>query len=103
MNEEPEVTKDTFPKATEKVHVLAGLPEYLKDPANYRKVKKALYETLATTHSHSDILEWGTCVKCQIKLKDHADMVHKLGFKSPAQYLAWQKVHETLEKRVPLR
>lgn len=101
MNEEPKVTKETFP--TYKPNpLLAGLPEYLKDPDNYPKVRKALLETLATTHSHSDILEWGSCVPCQRKLRDHAEMVRKFGFKSPAQYMEWQKVHETIKKRIAL-
>ena len=97
-----DITPETFPKAN-KVHVLAGLPEYLKDPANYKKIRKALLETLATTHSHSDILAWGSCVPCQHKIHDHAEMVRKLGFLSPAQYYAWRKVSEEVEKRTKLR
>ena len=97
-----EITPDTFPNE-KKVPVLAGLPEYLKDPASYKKVRKALLETLATTHSHSNILEWGNCFKCQRKIKDHAEMVRKLGFHSPAQYFAWRKVSEMVETRIKLR
>lgn len=103
--EKPAITKDTFPEASKvmKVPVLAGLPEYLKDPANYKKVRKALLETLATTHSHGELIEWSTCVQCQLKMRDHADMVRKLGFTSPAQYYAWRKVSEKVEERVKLR
>lgn len=88
---------------TPKVHVLAGLPQYLKDPEVYPKIQKALLETIATTHSHSDLLEWGGCVPCQIKMHNHGEMMRKLGFQSPQQYRAWCKVHEKIEKRVKLR
>jgi len=88
---------------TQKVHVLAGLPEYLKDPANYQKIRKAIYETIATKHSHSDILEWGACVNCQIKLKEHGELIRRLGFTCPEQYRAWLKVHAKIEERVKLR
>jgi len=106
MENEPlkpdEITPETFPKE-DKVSVLAGLPLYLKDRANYPKIQKALLETLASTHSHSDIIEWAGCVPCQKKMHDHAEMVRKLGFLSPAQYFAWKKIHQEIERRVPLR
>ena|SRR3990172_4435196 len=106
MKDEPlkpeEITPETFPKAN-KVSVLAGLPEYLKDRANYPKVQKALLETLATKHSHSEMIEWAGCVSCQRKMIYHAEMVRKLGFTSPAQYFAWKKVMQEIERRVPLR
>ena|SRR3990167_668918 len=105
MNEplKPEdITPETFSKAR-KVHVLAGLPQWLKEPDSYPKVQKALYETIATTHSHSDILAWGSCVKCQIKLHAHGEMMRKLGFQTPAQYRAWVKVHKQIDERVKLR
>ena len=97
-----DVTPETFPKGN-KVHVLTGLPEYLKDRANYPKIRKALIETLANKHSHSDMLEWSSCVSCQNKMHDHAEMIRKLGFTSPQQYRAWCQVHEEIERRVPLR
>ena len=97
-----DIKPDTFPKAN-KVSVLAGIPEYLKDRKNYPKVQKALLETLATTHSHSDMIEWAGCFQCQRKMHDHAEMVRKLGFLSPAQYFAWKKVMQEIERRVPLR
>lgn len=96
MNEQ-EITKDTFP-TEQKVSVLAGLPEYLKDPANYPKIQKALLETIASKHSHGDIIEWGGCIECQRKMHDHGEMVRKLGFTSPAQYYAWKKVHQQIEE-----
>lgn len=99
-----EITKDTFPKQQPR-NVLAGLPEYLKDHENYKKVRKALYETIASTCDHGEVIEWAGCVKCQNKVRDHADMLRKLGFTSPAQYYAWRKVHERIAdmRRDPLR
>jgi hypothetical protein len=90
-------------KNTPKVHVLTGLPEYLKDPANFDKVQKALIETLASPHSHSDLLEWSNCVNCQRKMHAHGEMMRKLGFHSPQQYRAWVKVHSKIKERVRLR
>lgn len=78
--------------------VLEGLPEYLKDPKNYRKIRKALLEELASSHSHSDILEWSGCFNCQQKAMNQEAMKRKLGFKSPAQYLAWRKIMEKIEE-----
>lgn len=100
MNEEhkkPKITPETFPKA-QKVSVLAGLPEYLMEPDNYVKVRKMLYDILGSTCGHSEATEWATCAKCQIKVRDHADAIRKLGFTSPAQYYAWRKVHEVIEE-----
>lgn len=100
--ETPPITPETFPKSAP-VPVLAGLPEYLKDPEVYPKIRKALIETLSSTHSHSDLLEWSACGKCQQKVHEHAEMVRKLGFLSPAQYRAWCRVHEKITERVKLR
>lgn len=85
-------------KNTPKVHVLAGLPEYLKDPANYMKVKKALLETLASKHSHGEMSEWANCVQCQSKMHDHGMMMRSLGFTSAQQYMAWDKIHRKIEE-----
>lgn len=90
-------------KNTPKVHVLAGLPQWLKEPESYPKVQRVLYETIATTHSHSNLLEWGSCVKCSIKLHEHGEMMRRLGFRSPAQYRAWVKVHKKIDARDKLR
>ena len=97
-----DIQLDTFVHE-KKVPVLAGLPEYLKNPENYKKIRLALLDTLASTHSHADILEWGNCPKCQMKLHNHAEMVRKLGFTCPAQYYAWKKISDQVEKRIKLR
>lgn len=90
-------------KNTQKVHILAGLPEYLKDPEVYQKIRKASYEIMGSTCGHSEVIEWATCAKCQKKGTEHADFLRKLGFLSPAQYYAWRRVHEKVERRVKLR
>lgn len=72
--------------------LLASLPSRLKDPANYEKIQRALLDALATPHSHSDLLAWGACPKCAPKLREHAELQYRLGFRSPAQYMAWKKV-----------
>jgi len=96
-----EITPETFP-TTMKGNVLAGLPDYLKDPEAYKKIRKAQYELIASTCDHAEVIEYASCFKCQQKLKDHADFIRKLGFTSPAQYYAWRKIHETIEQRVSL-
>lgn len=102
MNEESkEITPETFPDHKQ-VPVLAGLPQHLKDPEIYPKIQKALLETLASSHSHGDMLEWSNCVPCQAKMHEHAELMRKLGFASGAQYMAWRKVHETITRRSPL-
>ena len=96
MNETPPIERFTqyVPNP-----LTADLPAYLKDPANYDKVRKALLDELATTHSHSDMLDWFKCTSCQIKAKNHVDMMRKFGFKNAAQYMAWQKIHTQIKGR----
>lgn len=101
MTKKKEIKPDTFPKHAPNP-LLAGLSDYLKDPANYESVQRQLLEALASPHSHSDILEWGKCAECGPKIKAHRETMKKLGFKSSAQYMAWKRVHETIKGRIPL-
>jgi len=82
--------------------LIADMPKHLKDPANYKKIQKALLEAGATKHSHPEMIDWAGCKICQTAQWNRKEMMKKLGFKSGAQYMAWQKVHETIIKRVPL-
>lgn len=82
--------------------LIASLPPYLKDPANFEKVQKSIIETFRSTCSHSDMLEWSNCLKCTKKMLERRALLKKLGFKSAAQYMAWRKVHETIVTRFPL-
>jgi hypothetical protein len=95
-----DITPNTFPN--HKVSVLDGLPEYLKEPKNYNKIKKALLETLATKCSHAEVIEMAECVKCTEKMMERRTMIKKLGFKSMPQYMQWQRTHEEVKKRVPM-
>lgn len=106
MNEDekkPDVTPETFPTANAAKSVFAGMPEYLKDPANFERIQRAIFEAGASTCGHSELIEWSGCWKCQMKQKDRSEMIQRLGFRSPAQYLAWVKVHTVIKERVPLR
>src|SRR3990167_10385940 len=97
-----DITPTTFPKDISNP-ILRGLPVHLKDPANFEKVQRALLETLGGTHSHSELQTWGTCVPCQRKLRDHGLMMKKLGFKSPAQYRMWVRVHRKIQEHEKVR
>ena len=94
-----DITAKTFPK-NKPNRFLKDLPKHLKDPANYEKIQKALLENLATTHSHADILTWSNCFDCRQKLRNHAEMMRKLGFKTPGHYLAWKKTMEFIHGSV---
>lgn len=86
-----------------KLHpLLASLPDFLKDPANYEKIQMAVYKTFRTKHSHGDILEWSKCSECSGKMLKRRHLLKSLGFKHPAQYMAWQKVHTEIKKSYPL-
>lgn len=82
--------------------IFNGLPDYLKDPKNFKKIEKAILETLAGKCSHGEVIEWATCAKCQRRFAERSAFIQKLGFRSPAQYMAWKKVHEEITRRDPL-
>src|SRR3990167_5515916 len=82
--------------------IFAGLPAYLKDPANYEKVQKTVLNALSSGHSHGEVIEWATCIQCQRRFRERGQVLKKLGFRNPAQYMAWKKVHDTIKHRDPL-
>jgi hypothetical protein len=84
--------------------LLATLPAHLKDPANYEKIKRVIYDTFAGSCSsgHGDMVDWSGCKKCQKRFQERSFVMKRLGFQSPAQYMAWQKTHEFIKERVPL-
>ena len=75
---------------------ISSLPRHLKDPANYEKIMKALYEAGASTCDHTEVLEWGGCLKCQRKQWDRKEMMARLGFQNGQQYLQWRRIHERI-------
>jgi hypothetical protein len=82
--------------------LLAGLSPYLKDPKNYQEIKKKIWESVQTTCAHSDVFEMAKCSKCTEKMLERRRLLKKLGFKNPAQYREWDKVHQEITKRFPL-
>lgn len=95
---------DTIPYQNLSAAVLASMPAYLKDPQYYGKINKLLYDAfLGSCAGHSDIAEWGTCVKCQRAFSERGHLMKKLGFDTPAHYLLWKRTHEIMRKelRIP--
>ena|SRR3990167_2081463 len=83
--------------------LIASLPEQLKDPANYERIKKAIWETVQTTCTHASIVEMAECKRgCKDKMIERRLLFKRLGFKNPAQYRAWHKIHETIKQKYPL-
>ena len=80
--------------------LLASLPKWLKDPENFDKVNKALLETLAGMHSHSEITQWNSCLSCIRKFHEHKAMVRKFFPLGPAQYFEWQKVVRVFKQKI---
>lgn len=83
--------------------LVASMPPHLKDPKNYRKIQKYIVESLAGTHSHGEVVDWAKCPSCQRRFRNRGDVLEKLGFKSPAQYMIWQKIHHEIKRRDRLR
>jgi len=82
--------------------LIASLPEYLKNPANFRTVQKQILETILTTCAHGDMMEFAKCPKCTEKMLARRRLLKKLGFKNPGQYMAWKKIHTEIRRRTPL-
>lgn len=82
--------------------LIASLPEHLKDPANYERIRRAIAETVQTTCTHGSIGEMAACMKCSDNMLVRRKLLKKLGFKNPAQYHAWQKIHNTIKDKFPL-
>lgn len=95
-----DLTKDLPRSSTSKI--LAELPEHLKDRKNYKKIMKAILNAGATKHSHGEMSEWNKCFHCQRKQNDRLLMMKSLGFQSKAHFMVFQKIHEEINRRVPL-
>lgn len=90
----PQVSQ--FPRFLPKNAIFTGLPDSLKDPKNFEKVYKTIFEAGASTCDHTEVLEYAMCSKCQMKMKNRADTMRRLGFSSGKQYLEWLKVHQKI-------
>lgn len=80
----------------------AGLSDYLKNPANYEEIQRIIINSFATTCSHGSPAEMAVCPKCTEKMLERRKTLKRLGFKNPAQYMAWQKIHTEIKARFPL-
>ena len=78
------------------------MPAHLKDRKNFVKIYKAIAEAGRTKCSHGEVSEWAACWKCQNRANDRLLMMKSLGFTSKAMYLTWLKIHQEIERRVPL-
>ena len=78
-------------------NILTILPRHLKDPKNYEKICKTIYEAGASLCDHAEVFEWYACNKCQQKQHERAEMMRKLGFKNGQQYLMWKKAQEYID------
>jgi len=87
-----------FPKYLPCNPLFTGMPDYLKKPENFEKVYKTIYEAGVSKCNHSEVLEYATCFKCQIKMKERSGVMKKLGFSSGKQYLEWLKVHSKMRE-----
>ena len=87
----------SFPRAIGNP-ILYGLPPALKDPANFEKIQRAILNTLKGKCSHSEMLEMVKCGKCTRKMMERRLLLKRLGFRNPAQYLEWKKVHVRIKE-----
>ena len=82
--------------------MVASMPQHLKDPKNYDKIRKAILDAGATKHSHGEMVDWAGCRECQWAEWNKKETMQRLGFTSGAVYLVWRKIHETIKDRFPL-
>lgn len=102
MSEQPKVDTTHFKPLKLAPHpLIAAMPAHLKDPANYMKIQKALLDAGSTTHSHGEVLEWASCIKCQKAQNNRLLMMKAMGFTSKAMYMVWRRInHEILNKKL---
>lgn len=81
-----------------KPSLVVSLPKHLKDPTNYEKINRFIIESLASKHSHGDMMAWAACVSCQRRFAERGGVLKKLGFKNPGQYMLWKRVHEHIRR-----
>lgn len=81
---------------------LKGLPEHLKDPANFPDIQSKILATLQSSCGHSELLDFAKCEKCTANMLKRRKLLKQLGFKNPAQYMEWRKTHEEIQRRFPL-
>lgn len=78
---------------------LGHLPDYVKDPANYETIERALLDTRFCGKTHSEPAQMFDCPKCQEKTIERRALMKKFGFKSAGDYLNWKKIHEEIRRK----
>jgi len=104
MSDSKKINKDTFPnqKLVVTHPLIAMLPDYLKDPANFKEIEKLILNTFISKCDHSDMLEWSKCSECTDKMLQRRLILKRLGFKNARQYMLWKKIHKQIIERFPL-
>jgi hypothetical protein len=96
QDSKPEEAIKALPKFMPHNPLTKGMPAHLKDPRNYEKIYKTIYDAGGTTCNHSEVGEMATCFKC-IKAQGNRLMVmKKLGFQSGKQYIMWLRIHQNI-------
>lgn len=101
MTDLPTPEQPDIQYAPKTARIFEGMPTYLKEIRNYDKVRRTIIEALAGKCSHSEIMDWAACPECQRRFAERSTVLKKLGFRSRAQYMAWQKVMEEIKTKLP--
>ena len=72
-------------------HPLQNLPKHLTEQNNYKKIQRKLIGMLQSTHSHAEIMDWTNCFPCQQRFQKYKEEKRKLGFRSTAEFMRWEK------------
>ena len=82
----------TLPKKIKPNPLFKGMSKSLKDPANYEKIEKSLFEILKSDHKHRTASSYVKCKECNEKRLARQKAMDDLGFKSIKQYMEWKKI-----------
>lgn len=93
-----EITPETFPNY-KSLNKVGHLPDFVKDPANYEKIERALLDTRFCGKTHSDPSQMFECKGCQNKTLERRELMEKFGFRDASDYLNWKKIHEEIRKK----
>lgn len=99
--EQPKLNKP-LPKFTPNP-LIAGMPEHLKEPANFHRISTAIAQTMQRCKkNHESIADMATCATCSDGMKERRLLLKKLGFKNPAQLRKWYEIHNKIKEKFPL-
>lgn len=72
--------------------IFKDLPERLKDPENFHKIERELFEVLQSDHKHATVKQYVSCAWCNKKRELRQNKMKAMGFQGIEQYLEWRKV-----------